>query len=289
MNDPTSQPRRALRDVVGFLTLLYTTVTIIALALPGTLENPGPAPVLTLLAPAAVVGILWLARRRRHQVAIPFGLRRLGTRGWPAAILLPVVGVGGPFMLAHVLGIIELHDMTVYVANVPFQLALLTVLVLGEEIGWRGYMLPRLTTVMSAPRASLLTGFAHGLFHLPLILLTVSYDAHGNRAAVSLGVVAVITLAGTMYGWLRIRHASLWPAAIAHAAVNTCIIEAPHLTSDNLDRAASFAGEAGIFTLLCTAAIALWIYRRARWTPEAHEGSTADEPPTHVVVMQSRT
>ena len=54
-----------------------------------------------------------------------------------------------------------------------------TVFILGEEIGWRGYLLPRMQQLTSKRRAAVLTGFVHGLFHLPLILLATTYNTEG--------------------------------------------------------------------------------------------------------------
>ena len=57
----------------------------------------------------------------------------------------------------------------------------MTVLFLGEELGWRGYMLPRIQQLTSRRRAALVTGFFHGCFHLPLILIATTYDEFGSR------------------------------------------------------------------------------------------------------------
>ena len=84
---------------------------------------------------------------------------------------------------------------------------------------------------------------------------------------VPVGAVAVITCGGVMFGWLRTRTGSLWPVAIAHAMVNVCIVESPYLTSGDLDIAAYFTGEAGIFTFVATAIVAIVLARRANWTP----------------------
>ena len=45
----------------------------------------------------------------------------------------------------------------------------MSVVILGEEIGWRGFLLPRVQELTDKRRAAVVTGFMHGLFHLPLI------------------------------------------------------------------------------------------------------------------------
>ena len=97
----------------------------------------------------------------------------------------------------------------------------MSVLFLSEEIGWRAYMLPRVQQLTSRRRAAVLTGFVHGCFHLPLILIATTYDQHGSRWLVAPMVVATITAGGVFYAYLWDRSHSVWPAAIAHGAVNT--------------------------------------------------------------------
>ncbi len=47
---------------------------------------------------------------------------------------------------------------------------ILFVLVIGEEIGWRGFLMPRLRTRLSLPAAGLATGIVWTLWHLPIYL-----------------------------------------------------------------------------------------------------------------------
>jgi len=88
---------------------------------------------------------------------------------------------------------------------------------IGEETGWRGFLLPALRPLGTWP-ALVLTGALWGLWHAPIILL--GYD-FGRPDA--LGLVLMIlgcTAYGTFIGWLRIRSASIWPSVIAHGAFN---------------------------------------------------------------------
>lgn len=89
---------------------------------------------------------------------------------------------------------------------------------LGEELGWRGWLLPKLLPLGIVP-AILISGVIWGLWHAPLILLGYNYpDAPGW-----LGLTAMVGMCivfGAVFSWLRLRSDSVWPAALAHAAFN---------------------------------------------------------------------
>ncbi|WP_026119269.1 CPBP family intramembrane glutamic endopeptidase [Nocardiopsis ganjiahuensis] len=89
---------------------------------------------------------------------------------------------------------------------------------LGEELGWRGWLLPKLMPLGTLP-ALLAMGVIWGLWHAPLILLGYNYaDAPGWLGLTAMVVMCI--LVGALFGWLRLRSGSVWPAALAHAAFN---------------------------------------------------------------------
>jgi membrane protease YdiL (CAAX protease family) len=87
----------------------------------------------------------------------------------------------------------------------------------GEEIGWRGYALPRLAARMGLARASLFLGVIWACWHLPLFFL-VGADTAGQSFPVYLLQVTALSVA---MGWL-FGHVggSLLPVMLMHAAVN---------------------------------------------------------------------
>ena len=89
---------------------------------------------------------------------------------------------------------------------------------LGEEWGWRGYLLPRLTGTRGMVAGLLLSGAIWGLWHAPLTLLGYNYPGLGPWAA--LYFTGFCVLAGVVFGWLRLRSGSVWPAVVAHASLN---------------------------------------------------------------------
>ncbi|GAA3645841.1 CPBP family intramembrane metalloprotease [Microbacterium marinilacus] len=89
---------------------------------------------------------------------------------------------------------------------------------LGEEIGWRGWLLPKLLPL--GPWAAIgLSGVIWGLWHAPLILLGYNYPGTPGWLAI-LAMIALSTVIGGVFGWLRLRGGSVWPAALAHSTFN---------------------------------------------------------------------
>ena len=89
----------------------------------------------------------------------------------------------------------------------------------GEELGWRGHLLVRLAP-LGEVRAAFLVGIVWGLWHAPLIALD-GYE-FGIRSWVVAPFFCLFTVPfGMLLAWLRFRSASVWPAVLAHAVVNS--------------------------------------------------------------------
>ncbi len=91
---------------------------------------------------------------------------------------------------------------------------------LGEEIGWRGLLVPEMAKIMPYTRVSLISGAIWALWHMPLIFFA-DYKLPGvpvwYGAAMFLIMVIGISF---VFAWLRLKSGSLWTAAILHASHN---------------------------------------------------------------------
>jgi membrane protease YdiL (CAAX protease family) len=93
---------------------------------------------------------------------------------------------------------------------------------LGEEIGWRGFLLPRLVERTGFTWGCLISGCIWASWHYPGLLFA-DYNA-GTKPAFALTCFTLMVIADSyILGWLRLKSGSLWTAAILHASHNLFI------------------------------------------------------------------
>jgi membrane protease YdiL (CAAX protease family) len=95
------------------------------------------------------------------------------------------------------------------------HVAALLVVPLVEEIGWRGFALPRLQQHYSATQASLIVGAAWSLYH---VMMFVLQNVPATGFALGLGDVFVASI---LFSWIyNHTRGSLLLAVLAHAAAH---------------------------------------------------------------------
>jgi membrane protease YdiL (CAAX protease family) len=87
----------------------------------------------------------------------------------------------------------------------------------GEEIGWRGYALPRMAARLGLARASILLGAIWAVWHLPLFFIPGT-DTSGQSFPVFLLQVTALSVAMAWLYWKT--DGSLLLTMVMHAAVN---------------------------------------------------------------------
>ena len=229
---------------------------------------------LTMFTPLAAVLLMMLVftREGRSRTGwVSLGLTHAGWRGWPLAVLAPIVMLGFSYAVLWATPYASFQAPAEAFNPVGFAIGLLIgfVLALGEETGWRGYMLPRLTSLGVVP-AMLIVGFFHGVWHLPLIFLTPFYHSDGNLMIIVPLFLVTLTLAGVFFGYLRIVTGSVWPAVIAHAVHNEVWAFLRELTTGPSPQTIEYlGGESGLFEIAALVALAVLLLRWLRRRPVA--------------------
>jgi membrane protease YdiL (CAAX protease family) len=95
-------------------------------------------------------------------------------------------------------------------------------LALGEEIGWRGLLVPQMARITTLNRTALITGLIWGLWHVPLILFG-DYNAGTPWWYALLCFTVLIVGMNFAFTWLRLASGSIWPTVVVHASHNLII------------------------------------------------------------------
>jgi membrane protease YdiL (CAAX protease family) len=182
--------------VGGFLYLLGVFApALVALAL--TAQGGGRAGTLALLSRTVKwsVDARWYVFALVYMAAIKLAvavLLRIATGTWPA------FGQAPAYLMA---------------LAIPFS----TPVQAGEEIGWRGYALPRLSASLGLSSASVVLGVIWACWHLPFFFISGT-DKSGQSFPVYLLGVTALSVA---MGWLYWRtNGSLLLTMLMHAAIN---------------------------------------------------------------------
>jgi membrane protease YdiL (CAAX protease family) len=262
----TNEPR--LADAALFYGLAFGLATLAAAAI--TLTEIAPFVGLYMFSPLLAVLILHALRGSCGWRGLwrDLGADRLGLRGWPFAILVPVALLIAVSVAVFATGIgafappTDAPPLPLWAMAVLVHLLVGAVFAFGEEAGWRGYLLPRLTGLGIGP-AMALSGLLHGIWHLPIILLTPLYHADGSRWIVLPEFLLLFVLAGFVYGYLRLVTGSLWPAVLLHASFNETLAQTASVTRAPDPALLEYLGaESGLLTIAGTALVVLWIRLR---------------------------
>ena len=107
-------------------------------------------------------------------------------------------------------------NWSVFLSGSVFTLSTLIGGPLGEEPGWRGFALPRLQTLLSPARASILLGVLWGCWHLPLFLCK-AWSSSGLPAY----LLIVTGFSFSMTLLFNLSNGSVITAIAVHALFNT--------------------------------------------------------------------
>lgn len=254
--------------------LIYTAIVFI-LAI-GVSIVPNINSLLYMLTPTAVAFIMLLlvtrdGRSRSGWAAL--GLQKCGFKWWLLCITVPATIVALSYGFAWGVSALVIdvpptyagYDWSAFpiVVAIQFVSAVLTSS-LGEELGWRGYLLPLLVNSLGERRALFASGLIHGLWHIPIILMSPIYHQDQNPILACLFIVVSCLFLGPVIGYIRLRSSSVWTASIFHSAHNVMWSVLRGIALPASGMALYVAGDNSIVVILCYMLLTVWVMKRLR-------------------------
>ena len=283
--------------VAGFIAFLIVLTAAVTFAGPGT-EGSGLRSLLIMWSPGlAAIAASLLTRRSFGQIGWRLGPVRWLVAGW----LIPIVYAAPAYALVWVTGLGAVPSST-FLERARLTLGMPTegngmviaaafgyitvvnllpsmVLALGEEIGWRGFLVPELAKSGGFRKAAVWSGLIWGGWHLPGVL-SGAYGAASTPLAFRVACfLSLVVTTAVIMAWLRMKSGSIWPVAIMHATHNG-VIQAffDRITADT-GPTPYFTGEFGIAMIPFVMGVAWVVWRRSGEIVVLAEEGVAAEPP----------
>lgn len=187
---------------------------------------------------------------------------------WILAGLIPAAAALVAYLFGAVVGI-DTEDpevLTKALSSAALSITGASLLAVGEEIGWRGFLWPVLRGRFDFVRTAGLVGSVWWLYHVPLVLFGW-YGSLGGLPAFTVAIAGFTLFVGV----LTDRAASIWPSVMAHGAWNA-LVATSFAATEGDDSVPAFAGSdallgefgwlAAISSLILGVAATVWHLRR---------------------------
>jgi membrane protease YdiL (CAAX protease family) len=152
---------------------------------------------------------------------------RVGIQWWLIALFYMIVPSVASLYLYHLLGgpSVDWSGLQPLYQVVPMIIFFSIAAGIGEEFGWRGFLLPRLQARHNALVSGLIVGVAWATWHVPLFFIkgTSQYEQamDGGLLPAILGYAVFVTVQSVQFTWLfNNTKGSVLLAAVFHGAAN---------------------------------------------------------------------
>lgn len=229
------------RKLVMYLLIVFGLAGIIygSMMASGGRESASPISFLLNWAPgiAAIIAAL-ITQRNVRGFGWGWGKHRYHLLAWVVPIgiftltygVIWLTGLGGFYDEAHVatvaeeMGLVDsspyLVMLLLFISGITLTFLINVIFSIGEEIGWRGWLVPLLANRYSFTYTALISGIIWVAFHYPLFL----FLGEGKSDIPLWYQLINITIQGIaislVVAWLRLKSGSLWPALWIHANTN---------------------------------------------------------------------
>jgi len=137
---------------------------------------------------------------------------------------------------------------------------LISIFTLGEEIGWSGFLIPKLLEITSIPVTSILVGLIWAVWHYPAIIGGIY--GYGVPLSLSLIGFTLVFIGNSFFKTYFIsKSKSLWTGVIIHTSHNVITMGILFDLTVKSKYAAYFVSESGIITAITYVIFAILLYR----------------------------
>jgi membrane protease YdiL (CAAX protease family) len=139
----------------------------------------------------------------------------------------------------------------------------------GEELGWRGFLVPELYKHANFTKTALISGLIWSVFHYPLVIGLEADELGVNTVYLLIAATVGGIGLSTIMAWLRLKSGSVWTAVFFHAALNSYnqgFFENLTETTSNLTNYIS--GEFGLMMSLVAAFTGYLFWRKRDSLPQ---------------------
>jgi membrane protease YdiL (CAAX protease family) len=182
-------------------------------------------------------------------------------RYWLLAYLLPLAYCLVVYGLIWLTGIAPFkgESLLPVLTGVLIASVVSNISTLGEEIGWRGFLVPQLYSYNGFSSTALISGVVWTIWHMPAMVIL--YLASGAVTLYNLVMLAITLISlSFIFAWLRLKSNSIWPAVILHTSHATFIASFDQLTASSA-LSSYLSGDMGAIMTILMVILAVVIWR----------------------------
>lgn len=212
--------QQTIRNVIIF-TVLVNGLAWLGPLLGGSPAEPGLGFLLWGVAPLLAAVIMKVALRDQVSLGLRPNVRGNG-RYYLLSLLLYPLTIAFVLAAGLLLGAVTLSPMPaadLIAALVPLPI-IYFIFAFFEEVGWRGYLSPKVYSLKDGLLGHALVGVIWASWHLPYMNELWAHTSEGLATLLPRFVLGTI-ISAIVYGEIRLRTQSVWPAVLMHWVGNT--------------------------------------------------------------------
>lgn len=217
------------KEIIVYTTLVLVSSSLICYA--AHLVEDNNLSILNVLMPSLLAFIYTMfksGRKGLHDLFIKQTIKKTKLKWFVLSMTgIPLLG----FLAVQTIRGFDMEDLGLRTTQLMPQIIVIIMIAIGEEYGWRGFLLPRLMKKFSLFQSSLLLGLIWGVWHFPAYLIGT-----GTPLDMSFLVFMLWVILGTFFiSWIYYYTGSVLTSILVHISANATfnyLLLLPEFTGD---------------------------------------------------------